>query len=226
MKIFAIIPSGGIGKRINSPLPKQYIKFNGKELIAYTLSIFQNSNLIDEIIVASQKDYFSLVEEIKIKNDFTKLSKIVEGGSERQASVFNAVKSLQANEDDLILVHDAVRPLLPESVLENSIEQAKKFGAAVVAINAKDTLIKGNDYVQNYVDRNEFYYAQTPQVFKYGIFEAAMLKAESENFIGTDESMLVHRAGFKIKIVEGSSLNFKITTDDDVKLFEKFFDNK
>jgi 2-C-methyl-D-erythritol 4-phosphate cytidylyltransferase len=226
MKIFAIIPSGGIGKRINSPLPKQYIKFNGKELIAYTLSIFQNSNLIDEIIVASQKDYFTLLEEIKIKNGFTKLSEIVEGGSERQASVFNAVKSIPAKEDDLILVHDAVRPLLPESVLESSIEHAKKFGAAVVAIKAKDTLIKGTDYVQNYVNRNEFYYAQTPQVFKYGIFKAAMMKAELERFLGTDESMLVHRAGFKIKIVEGSSLNFKITTNDDVKLFENFFDNK
>lgn len=226
MKVFAIIPSGGIGKRINSPLPKQYIKFNGKELIAHTLSLFQNSNLIDEIIVPSQKDYFSLLEEIKIKNGFTKLSKIVEGGSERQDSVFNAVKSISANEEDLILVHDAVRPLLPESVLELSIKYAKNFGAAVVAIKAKDTLIKGNDYVQSYVDRNEFYYAQTPQVFKYSIFQAAMLKAELENFIGTDESMLVHRAGFKIKIVEGSSLNSKITTDDDVKLFEKIFDNK
>lgn len=226
MKVFAIIPSGGIGKRINSPLPKQYIKFNGKELIAHTLSLFQNSNLIDEIIVPSQKDYFSLLEEIKIKNGFTKLSKIVEGGSERQDSVFNAVKSISANEEDLILVHDAVRPLLPESVLELSIKYAKNFGAAVVAIKAKDTLIKGNEYVQSYVDRNEFYYAQTPQVFKYSIFQAAMLKAELENFIGTDESMLVHRAGFKIKIVEGSSLNSKITTDDDVKLFEKIFDNK
>ncbi len=226
MKVFAIIPSGGIGKRINSPLPKQYIKFNGKELIAHTLSLFQNSNLIDEIIVPSQKDYFSLLEEIKIKNGFTKLSKIVEGGSERQDSVFNAVKSISANEEDLILVHDAVRPLLPESVLELSIKYAKNFGAAVVAIKAKDTLIKGNEYVQSYVDRNEFYYAQTPQVFKYRIFQAAMLKAELENFIGTDESMLVNRAGFKIKIVEGSSLNSKITTDDDVKLFEKIFDNK
>jgi len=226
LKVYSIIPSGGIGKRINSPLPKQYIKFHDKELIAYTLEIFQQSNLVDEIIVASQKKYFQLIKEIKNRFGLSKLEEIIEGGTERQLSVFNAVKSINADINDLIIVHDAVRPLLPHDVLNNAIETAKRYGAAVVAIKAKDTLIKGTDSVHNYVDRNEFYYAQTPQIFRYEIFKDAMVKAENESFIGTDESMLVHRAGYDVKIVEGSSLNFKITTDEDAKIFEQISDNK
>lgn len=226
MKISVIIASGGTGKRTGVPLPKQYIQFNGKELIAYTLEIFQRSQLINEIIVSAQKDFFSLLEVIKKKYSITKLNKIVEGGEERQHSVFNAIKSVTADNNDLIAIHDAVRPLLSQDILSQSIQTAKEFGSAVIAIKAKDTLIKGNDSVSSYVDRQEIYYAQTPQIFRYGILVDAMKKAEEEKFIGTDESMLVHRAGNKIKIVEGSSLNFKITNQDDIKLFELLTRNK
>ena len=219
MKIFAIIPSGGTGKRINTTLPKQYVQFNGKELIAYTLDVFQKCEMIDEIVIPAQKDFFKLLDEIKEHYSFTKLSKIVQGGEERQNSVFNALKSLNASDEDLIVVHDAARPLLPQNVLINAIETAKKFGSAVVAIKAKDTLIKGNDFVLSFVDRDEFYYAQTPQIFSYKILSEAFMKASEDKFLGTDESMLVHRIGHKIKLVEGSSFNFKITNQDDIKLF-------
>jgi len=96
MTTYAIIPSGGVGKRINSSLPKQYVKINGKELIAYTLEIFQKCKLIDKIIIAAQPDYIPLLEELKIKYKITKLFKIVEGGKERQDSVFNALKIIDA----------------------------------------------------------------------------------------------------------------------------------
>lgn len=221
MKVFAIIPSGGKGLRTSSPLPKQYLRFNGKELIAYTIDLFQKSKMIDEIIVSAQKDFFPLINEIKIRYSFTKLRDPVEGGSERQYSVFNAVKSLNASGDDIIVVHDAVRPLLSEKILENSINAAKESGGAVVAINAKDTLIRGNSEVDSYLDRNKIYYVQTPQVFRYNIFIESIKKAEKSGFLGTDESMIVHNAGFNVKIVEGSSFNFKITSDDDLKLFER-----
>lgn len=220
MKIFTIIPSGGTGKRANSPLPKQYLKFNGKELIAHTLAVFQNCDMIDDIVISAQTDFITLLKEIKERYSFTKLTRIVDGGEERQYSVFNALQSLNASGEDLIIVHDAVRPLLPQDILINAIETAKKFGSAVVAIKAKDTLIQGKDVVISYVDRKEFYSAQTPQVFRYEILMNAMKKAEEEKFLGTDESMLVHRMGNEIKIVEGSSLNFKITNSDDIKLFQ------
>lgn len=225
MKTFAIIPAGGKGTRINSNLPKQYLTFHNKELIAYTIEVFQSNNSIDEIIIAAQKDFFNLLYTIKEKYQFTKISKIIEGGSERQFSVFNAIKSIKADDDDIVLVHDAVRPLLPQNILEKSIQTAVEFGSSVVAIKAKDTLIKGNNFIEEYVDRNEIYYVQTPQVFKYKIFLSAMKKAEEDNFLGTDESMVVRHAGYSIKIVEGSSLNFKITTEDDIKLFELILHN-
>lgn len=220
MKIFAIIPAGGKGTRINSEIPKQYLRFHNKELIAYTIEIFQKNDLIDEIIIAAQKDYFNILYSIKEKYLFTKISQIVEGGSERQFSVFNALKSIKADDNDIILVHDAVRPLLSQEILEKSIQSAVEFGSSVVAIKAKDTLIKGNDLIEDYIDREKIYYVQTPQAFRYKIIYNAMKKAEEDNFLATDESMIVKHAGNSIKIVEGSSFNFKITTDDDIELFK------
>lgn len=219
MKVIAIIPSGGLGMRVNTPLPKQYLKSKGKEIIAHTLDIFQKSDFIDEIIIAAQKDFFYLLEEIKLKYSISKVINIIEGGQERQNSVFNALKSISSGNGNLVVVHDAVRPLLPQYILNNAIESAKKYGSTVVAVKTQDTLINGNEFVQSYIDRNEIYFAQTPQVFPYEILFEAMNKAENDKFIGTDESIIVHRLGYKVRIVEGSSINFKITTIDDIKLF-------
>ena len=219
MKTYAIIPSGGIGKRIDSSLPKQYIQINGKELIAYTLEIFQKCNQIDEIIIPAQREYFELLNSIKSKYGIDKLTNIVEGGNERQNSVFNALQSFSAENDDLIIIHDAARPLLPHQVMLDAIENAKEFGSIIVAIRAKDTLVKGNIFVEDYIDRNEVFYVQTPQIFKYKILYESMILAYKSNFIGSDESILVHEASNKIKIVEGSTINFKVTTESDLDLF-------
>ncbi len=218
MKTYAIIPSGGIGKRINSSLPKQYIEVNGKELIAYTLEIFQKCNQIDEIIIPAQKEYFELLKSIKSKYGIDKLTNIVEGGNERQNSVFNALQSISAKDDDLIIVHDAARPLLPQKVLLDGISTAKEFNSVIIAIKAKDTLVKGNEYVEDYINRNEVFYVQTPQIFKYKTLYESMILAFNKNFIGSDESILVHNASNNIKIVEGSIINFKVTTESDLDL--------
>ena len=225
MKKKVIIPSGGAGSRTGLLQPKQYLSFNGKELIAYTIAAFQNSDLIDEIIIPVQKDYISLINEIKIKYSFTKISCVTEAGSERQYTVKKGLFATECNDDDIILVHDAVRPLIDNKTIEQSIRGAINYGSAVVAIKARDTLIHGESTVQNYVDRENIFYAQTPQVFKYAILKEAMLKAEEDNFLGTDESMLVQRCGYEVKIIEGSSLNFKVTSQDDIKLFKLISEN-
>ena len=129
------------------------------------------------------------------------------------------MKSLDAEDEDLIIVHDAARPLLPLNLLTNAIKSAKKFDNIVVALKAKDTLVKGDSTIEEYIERDDIYYVQTPQIFRYKILIDAMIKAENENFLGTDESMLVKRASYKINIIEGSSLNFKITTNSDLDLF-------
>ena len=203
MKTFVIIPAGGTGSRIDSEIPKQYLKVLGKEILVYTLETFQKSSMIDEIILAAQPGYFDLLDRLKSKYGLNKISKIIEGEA-----------------GDIVAVHDAVRPLLPESVLENAIINAKKFDSIVVAMKVKDTLIEGNGYVKNYVPREEIYQAQTPQVFKYSILKGAMDKAYKENKKFTDESNLVKNASYHVKIIDGSPLNFKITTKSDLDLFE------
>lgn len=221
MTTYAIIPAAGIGKRITSEIPKQFIKVNGKEIIAYTLELFQQCTAVDEIIIATRKDYFDLLNSIKEKYSITKLSRIVEGGKERQDSVYAAIKSIPGKDDDILIVHDAARPLLNKNLLSAAIDSAKKIGSVVVAVRAKDTLIEGSDSVEKYIDRSKIYYAQTPQIFKYKILIAAMGNAYKNNFIGTDESMIVKMNNQEVKIVEGNSFNFKITTDSDLELFKK-----
>ena len=221
MKTFVIIPAGGKGKRSGTETPKQYLKFHGKELIVYTLEVFQKNNLVDEIIISAEPTYFSSLEEIKKKFNLAKISKIVEGDEERQDSVYNALKAIKANGDDLIVVHDAARPLLSEDILTKSINTAKEKGNALVCLKARDTLLKGDHIVKEYVDRKEMYYVQTPQIFRYKDLKEAMKKAYEKNFIGTDESMLIKELGIDINIVEGSMLNFKVTTATDLEMFEK-----
>lgn len=225
MKTVAIIPSGGIGSRILSSIPKQYVKVLGKELIAYTLQVFQNSNLIDEIIIPAQPSYFEILNSIKEKYNFDKVVKIIEGGKERQDSVYNGLKQLSLTDEDLVIVHDAARPLLSQELLEKSINEAKKYDSIVVAKKASDTLINGDEIVGEYLDRTNIYYAQTPQIFRYKILLEAFKLANESDFLGTDESMLVKNANYDVRIVEGETTNFKVTTQSDLELLEHILGN-
>jgi len=220
MRRIVIIPAGGRGARSGFSKPKQFIKVNGKELIVYSLETFQKNKLIDEIIVSADSNYFKILEKLRQKYKLDKLSKIVEGGKERQDSVYNALSSVSANRKDLIIVHDAARPLLPSETLYNALQVAEKKGNAVVCLKGSNTLIRGKKYVKEYLDRTDVYYVQTPQIFKYEDLMRAMKKAYKENLYATDESMLVKNIGKKVNITEGSSLNFKITTKEDFQLFK------
>ena len=226
MKSFAIIPAAGKGKRSGVAIPKQYAKFGGKELIVYTLEVFQRNKSVDEIIIAAHPDYFGLLEKIKKKYKLTKISKIVKGGKERQDSVYNALKSIDAGKNDLIAVHDAARPLLSQKILTDAIITASKKGNALVCIKARDTLIKGTDVVDKYIDREEAFYVQTPQVFRYNDLMRAMETAYAADFYATDESMLIKNLGLRINLVEGSLSNFKVTTQDDIDFLRKCLKSK
>ncbi|HVO73313.1 MAG TPA: 2-C-methyl-D-erythritol 4-phosphate cytidylyltransferase [Ignavibacteriaceae bacterium] len=219
MKIFAIIPAAGKSSRIGFSVPKQFLKFGGKEVIAYTLEVFQKNKNINGIIIPAEPEYFRLLNRIKKKYKLTKVLKILKGGNERQDSVYYALKVLEAKKDDLVVVHDAARPLLPAEVLNRAINLAKLKGNALVCVKAGDTLIKADDAVKNYIDRKNVYYVQTPQIFKYSQLIRAAEKAYESNFYGTDESMLVKKLGKKVYLSEGSPLNFKITTKSDLHLF-------
>jgi 2-C-methyl-D-erythritol 4-phosphate cytidylyltransferase len=226
MRIVAVIPAGGKGTRSGFNVPKQYLKIKGKELIAYTLEVFQKNRSVDEIIISADPFYFKLLNKIKKKYSFSKLSGFVKAGKERQDSVYNGLNSLSASSGDLILVHDAARPLLPAKILSDAIKTAIEKGNTVVCLKTKDTLIRGNDLVEKYLDRDEVCYVQTPQIFEYSLLKKAMDKAFRDKFRGTDESMLVRRLNEKINIVEGSVFNFKVTSQEDIKLMSRLIYSK
>ena len=221
MKTFAIIPAAGKGKRSNFSIPKQYIKFGGKEMIVHTLEAFQKNKLIDEIIIAAHPNYFGLLEKIKKRYLLTKISKMVKGGKERQDSVYNALLSIDADKNDLVVVHDAARPLLPQKILTNAVLTARKKGNALVCIKARDTLVTGTDIVDTYIERESVFYVQTPQVFKFKDLMRGIETAYAADFYATDESMLIKNLGLNINIVEGSLSNFKVTTEDDIEFLRK-----
>jgi len=221
LKIVAIIPAGGSGFRTGTSTPKQFLKFHGKELIAYTIEVFQYSPLVDEIIVAVNHSYIDFINKLKLKYKLKKISMVVEGGNERQDSVYNALSVLHLRKNDLVAVHDAARPLLSKEVLNNAIETAGNKGNAVVSIKARDTLLETNDNLYKYPDRSNIYYIQTPQIFKYSELKSAFELAYKNNFYGTDESMLMQKAGYKLNLVEGSLINLKVTTADDLLILKK-----
>lgn len=222
MSVYAIIPAGGKSKRSGTKIPKQYVKINGKELIVYTLEVFQKNKFVDEIIIAAGSFYNSRLKKLIKKYNLSKITSIVEGGRERQDSVYNALCSLSSpSSNDLVAVHDAARVLLPSNVLTSALTAAKKKGNALVCIKAKDTLAKGKIRVEGYLNRDGVYYVQTPQIFRYKDLKKAMDKAYNENYYGTDESMLVSRIGIKANIVEGSVFNFKVTSKDDIELAKR-----
>jgi 2-C-methyl-D-erythritol 4-phosphate cytidylyltransferase len=178
--------------------------------------------LIDEIAVAVSPEYFQTMEKIIAKYSFKKKIIIAEGGKERQDSVFSAISVLNPNPEDFICVHDAARPFLSNEILKNALQAAEENGSAVVAIKSRDTLLNAKEnVVTDYVNRDNVYYVQTPQIFKYSLFSGAIQKAKEDNFVGTDESMLLFRAGEKVLIVDGDISNFKITTKNDLEIAEK-----
>jgi 2-C-methyl-D-erythritol 4-phosphate cytidylyltransferase len=226
MKVTAIIPAGGKGLRSGLKIPKQFAKIKGRELITYTIEVFQRNKSINKIIIAAPEEYFPLLEKCRSKYKFSKITGIVKGGTERQDSVYNALKSDSFADDDLILVHDAARPLLSSKLLSEIIALAVEKGNAVPAVKARDTLAYGNKIITSYLNRENVYYLQTPQAFRYSGLKFAFEKAYKDNFTGTDESMLVQRSGENINIVSGSYQNIKITTPEDLHLFKKLISDK
>lgn len=220
MRRIVIIPAGGKGLRSGFSKPKQFIKVKGKELIIYSLETFQRSRLIDDIIISVDINFMPLMRKLRDRYGLLKIKQIVEGGKERQDSVNNALSSISAEPDDLIIVHDAARPLLPADVLSRAIRTAEQKGNSVVCVRGSNTLIRGRSYVYEYISREDVLYVQTPQIFRYRDLTKAMRKAYEDNFYGTDESMLVRRTGKKVNITEGSNFNFKVTTKEDFKLLE------
>ncbi len=218
MKTTAIIAAGGIGKRFNSTLPKQFILLAGKPIIVHTLEVFENSSVIDEIIVVCVKDYLNYCHELVKKFGLQKVKKIIVGADERQSSIYNAVKNI--DDANFICVHDAARPFVKDNLITETIIQCKNNDGCICALNVHDTIKVCNDYVEKTLPREKIFLAQTPQTFKAEILKMVYEKAMMENFFGTDDSSLLEHYGYKIKVIAGNAENFKITEPLDLLLAE------
>ncbi len=220
MNFHLIIPSAGTGIRFKSKVPKQFIKIQGREILTITISKFHNIDNLKSIVISTKKEYFNRVKSIIKRNDFYKVTKIVEGGNTRQDSVFNALSLLDCDKYDFIAIHDAVRPFISVEFINFLFQQAIRYKSIVPCIKINDTVKKigKNNYVEKTLERDYIYLAQTPQIFRYDILRKSYEYVRSKNLQCTDDSSVVESAGFKVKIVDGDVNNIKITTISDLKL--------
>lgn len=230
MKNIAVILAGGIGSRLNAGIPKQFLKVAGMTVIEHTISVFQKHRGIDEIAVVVNDAYKRKIESYIIKNNFTKVKKILNSGPERYFSSLSAISAYEGEECNLIF-HDAVRPLLGTSVIDRVIESLKEFEAVDVAIPSADTVIEVDEEnnikdipVRRYIKRG-----QTPQGFRYSLIKKAYdLALQDPNFTTTDDCgvVLKYCPDAKIHVVDGEDANMKLTYKEDFYLIEKLFQLK
>jgi len=226
LKSIALIPAAGMGRRMGASINKQYLHLDGMPIVARTISVFEQSPLIDAIYLVIPADEIHYCREHIVEAyRFCKVAAIVPGGRERQHSVLNGLRAMGEHVcgDDVVLIHDGVRPLITEKLLRESIAAAISDEGAVVALPVKDTIKSVvNGIVTGTPDRNTLWYAQTPQVFRYRVIYSAHQSAETDNYLGTDDASLVERVGGRMRIVQGDYRNIKITTSEDILLAEAF----
>jgi 2-C-methyl-D-erythritol 4-phosphate cytidylyltransferase len=237
MKVFVIIPAAGLGTRM-APVStaksrrkapsKQFKELGGVPILVRTLRKFVASPEVYEIIVALRQDEiagFRTQLEKQFPEVLTTRMQIVEGGEHRQNSVANALVAVAADPDDLVLIHDAVRPFVTPEIIGEVVNAAQKHGAAIAGWPAVDT-VKQVDrtatgaLITATIPRETIVMAQTPQGFRYSILKKAFDDAAADGFLGTDEASLIERAGQPVAVVMGSHRNIKITTPADMELAE------
>lgn len=226
MKISAIIPAAGQGTRMGSSIPKQFLLLQGKPILHHTLKAFESSGAVDSItLVVPENDFDAARKEWS--KDYQIVKNIVVGGKERQDSVYNGFKAIDSD-TDVVLIHDGVRPFVDGDMIQRAIEAAQRYGAAITAIPVSDTIKQSDDegFVARTVDRNGLWRIQTPQAFRYAVLNEAFQKAVKDSYYGTDEGSLLEYAGKKIKIIEGSEMNIKITRKEDLILGEAILNSR
>ncbi len=215
--ITAIIVAAGTGSRMGTNIKKQFIELNNKPIIAYTLEVFQNLPEIDEILIVTGHDCIDTVQKIVNTYKFSKVKNIVQGGKERQDSVYNGLLSL-SDDTEIVLIHDGVRPFVNKEDILETINNVEIGTGAILGVKSKNTLkVVGEDgFIKQTLKRSEIFEIQTPQTFYKNDILKAYEQAKTENFTGTDDASLAERSGIKVRLIEGSYSNIKITTKDDI----------
>ena len=221
--VTAIFPAAGQSRRMKSGTNKNFLELEGMPILIHTLLKFSKSDKIDNLIIAAASDEVVIIEEMLTNYKDLKPFQVVVGGSERQYSIANALKVV-SDDCDVVLVHDAARPLVSVDTIDSVVEAAKIYGGAIAAMPEKNTIkiIDGNDFVVDTPPRSKLVSVQTPQGFKREIIMQAYEQAERDNFLGTDDASLVERLGYKVKIIKSDYKNIKITTPEDILIAEAF----
>jgi len=219
MKVGAIIPAAGRGKRIGASIPKQFLEIQGRPLLHHTLTVFASCKLIDYVVLVMPRADVNEVGKDWM-NKYKIVQEVVVGGEQRQDSVYNGFNSLEKG-TDIVVVHDGVRPFTTPQMITATVEAAQQYGAAITAIPVSDTVKQAADgFVKQTVSRDGLWRVQTPQAFQCGLLQQAFKKAKKDSYYGTDEGSLVEYLGERVKIVPGSELNIKITRKEDLVLGE------
>ena len=230
MRVFVILPAAGLGTRMapghaSAPAAKQFQSLAGVPILVHSLRAFAAVPQVSAIIVAVRASEISRVEAILAEHQLSAQVTVVEGGDSRQESVGRALAAVNAADDDIVLVHDAVRPLIDPDTISRTIEAVVEHGAAIVGLPAIDT-IKQVDrtahgaIIRTTIPREYVVHAQTPQGFRWSLLKRAFAEADADGFAGTDEASLVERAGCQVAVVPGSPANLKITQPGDLELAE------
>ena len=240
MKVVVIIPAAGLGTRM-APMPsamdaktkkphpsKQFTDLGGTPILIHTLRKFAAVEAVSEIWVALRENEIDGFRERLAKEAKDVLKKKVElvvGGEHRQQSVEHALNAIAAAPDDVVLVHDAVRPFVTPEIIHEVIEAAKKYGAAIAGLPAVDTVKQvertaEGAIIKTTIPRASVVLAQTPQGFRYDVIKKAFDEAAADGFMGTDEASLAERSGHEVAVVMGSPRNIKITNPADMELAE------
>jgi 2-C-methyl-D-erythritol 4-phosphate cytidylyltransferase len=225
MKVIALIPAAGMGKRMGAEINKQYLLLAGKPILSHTLQIFEDAPFVDDIfVIVPEAEIPYCMEHVVERHGFAKVRAIVAGGAERQHSVMNGLRAATlVGDDDVVLIHDGVRPFVSARVLERAVEVARLHDGALVAVPVKDTIkVVVDGVVKATPAREELWQAQTPQAFRYSVIMAAHEIAAAERYLGTDDAALVEWMGKDVHIVMGDYRNIKITTPEDLVLAEAF----
>jgi 2-C-methyl-D-erythritol 4-phosphate cytidylyltransferase len=221
MKVCALVVAGGASRRFGGDIPKQYVEVGGKPLLSWTISRFEDCDKIDQVVVVVAEEYLLYVSERVVDPyDFRKVSKIVIGGSTRRESVLKGLEALPIS-TGYVAIHDGARPMVSVRDIDRVVTAALEERAAILAAPTTDTVKRVRDgFILSTHDRSALFLAQTPQVFQYDLIIRAHrdLAAQPDCEEATDDASIVERAGFKVKVVEPSGLNLKVTSSDDLLL--------
>ena len=227
MKYTAIVLAAGSGKRMNTAVHKQYLDIKGKPVLYYALHAFEQSSVDEIVLVVGKGETDYCRQEIVEKYGLKKVKKIVEGGKERYHSVYEGLKA--ADHPDYVLIHDGARPFILKKTIEQTMQEVKKYQACVVAVPVKDTVKIADEegYAKETPERKYVWAVQTPQVFSYPMIYDAYEKAlQQEDASITDDAMVLEKVtGRKVRLIEGSYRNIKITTPEDLLIAECYLEH-